>query len=249
MGRLSELLIGLGRLDWRTAQESYAEAQYSQGLHGQLLVEKQLVDEQTLVQTLHAQLALKLGWAAALSSDTMIDLYENVDFLSNWPKGPDLGSPLEAIWAMARNHVDLRSVASVLRQLVHRPLRLHPLSQPKWFGFSSSEYCVIECLSQGSPDMQSLIRQVPVPVRIVQIMLYVLTITRHLDLGQRKPPIGFALSGSGQRKRVEVTWAHTDAKAHTVPPPPQEQGRVYRASQAVHAMQRAEIFPRAPQID
>ncbi len=242
VGRLSELLISLGRLDSRTAQESYDEARYNQGLHGRHLVEKRLMDEETLAQILHAQLALKLSWAAALSADTVVDLYENVDFLSTWPKGPNFDSPLEAVWAMARNHVDLKSVASVLRQLISRPLRLHPLSQPKWFGFNSNEFRVIECLAQGSMDMQTLIRQVPVPIRIVQIMLYVLTITRHLDLGQRKPPIGFVVSGSGQRRRVEVSGTSLEVKAHTVPPLPHEQDRAYHSFQAVLAMQRAEYY-------
>jgi hypothetical protein len=256
VGRLSELLVRLGRLDAHTAQETYNAARSHQGLHGRHLVENRLVDELTLAQTLRAQLALKLGWAAGLSPDSSVDLYEDLDLLSTWPAGPHFDSPLEAVWAMARNHVDLKSVTSVLRQLVNRPLRLHPLSQPKWFGFSSNEQCVIQCLSEGTLDMQALIQEVPVPVRIVQIMLYVLTITRHLDLGQRKPPIGFELSGSGQRKRVEVTWTPSDRstarrteedqtlvrKRATVPPLPHEQDRAYHTAQAVHAMQRAEYF-------
>ncbi len=254
VGRLSELLVSHGQIDSHTAVQTYDEARCTQGLHGRHLVEKQLVDEETLLQTLRVQLALKLGWAAGLSPDTAIDLYENVDFLLSWPKGPNFDSPLEAIWAMARNHVDLKSVASVLRQLVNRPLRLHPLSQPKWFGFDTNEYRVVECLLEGPVDMQSLIQQVPVPVRVVQIMLYVLTIARHLDLGQRKPPIGFALSGSGQRQRVDISMSPTDVRAAmvqgpipapvpaTLPPPPHEQNKAYHALQALHAMQRAEYF-------
>ena len=257
VGRLSEVLVSLGCLDSQTAQRSFDEARSRHGLHGKHLLESRLLDEATLAQTLRAQLALKLGWAAGLSHDTVINLYDNVDYLSNWPRGPGYDSPLEAMWAMARNHVDLRSVAAVLRQLVHRPLRLHPLSQPKWFGFDYEENYVIECLLEGSMDMQTLIQHVPVPVRTVQIMLYVLTITRHLDLGQRKPPIGFEVSGSGQRRRVDVSGTPNFTVAaeekgrggdapvrpgHTVPPLPQETDRVYRAAQAAHALQRAEYF-------
>ena len=263
VGRLSELLVSLGWLDSRTAEQTFDEARSQQGLHGSHLLEKQLVDEATLMQTLRAQLALKLGWASALAPDTVVNLYDNVDYLSTWPRGPNYNSPLEAVWAMARNHVDLRSVAAVLRQLITRPLRLHPLSQPKWFGFDSNEHCVIECLSDGAMDMQTLIQHVPVPVRTVQVMLYVLTITRHLDLGQRKPPIGFEISGSGQRRRVNVTLApsnkistrdepESDApvrKAHTVPPLPQERDRAYHTSQALHAMQRAEYFLERQKLD
>ncbi len=252
VGRLSELLVSLGRLDSQTAQESFDEARSQKGLHGTHLLEKGLLDEETLLQTLRAQLTLKLGWAAALSDDTAVDLYANIDFLASWPRAPHFNSPLEAVWAMARNHVDLRCVAAVLRQIVHRPLRLHPRSRPGWFGFDPKERCVIECLADGSMDMQTLIQHVPVPARTVQVMLYVLTITRHLDLGQRKPPIGFEISGSGQRRRVDVASVRYDAiapsgdvsdgKAHTVPPLPQEQDRVHQALRAAHAVRRAEYL-------
>jgi len=232
VGRLSDVLISLGCLDSITAKETYDTARNNQGLHGRVLVDQHLLDEETLTKTLRAQLALKLGWAASLAPETALDLYENVDLLTSWPAGPSFDSPLEAIWALARNYVDLRSVASVLRQLVNRPLRLHPLSQPEWFGFNDIESSVIERLSAGSPDMQTLIQQSSVPVRVVQVLLYVLTITRHLDLGQRKPPIGFSVSGSGEHRRAR--------KPRSAPSLHLEQGPNYTAIRAINAMQRAE---------
>jgi hypothetical protein len=111
--------------------------------------------------------------------------------------------------------------------------------------------------------MQTLIQSVTVPARTVQVMLYVLTITRHLDLGQRKPPIGFEISGSGQRRRVDVranvadlglTNSQSDdegpkRQSGSVPPPPEEQARALNSAQALYAMQRAEYFLERQKLD
>ncbi len=258
IGRLSELLVNLGCIDASTAQETFAAAQDLKALHGQVLLSKKLVDDDTLEIALRTQVALKLSWAAALSSQSTVDFYENVDFLDSLPHGPRFNSPMEVVWALARNHVDLKSVAAVLRQLVSRPLRLHPLSQPEWFGFDSSEWAVVEHLMVGAPDMQSLIQQVNVPVRIIQIMLYVLTITRQLDLGQRKPPIGYWSNHSGERPSVKIPssmsvpegkpnepnrrQSSVQFKPVTVPPLPHEKQRAERALQALHSLKRAEFF-------
>jgi len=261
--RLSELLVSLGWIDAQTAQQTFDEARLQRGLHGSHLVDHRLLDEKTLTETLKAQLVMKLSWAAALPPESEVNLFENVDYLSTWPVGPVFESPLEAIWSLARNHVDLKSVAAVLRQLVNRPLRLHPLSQPRWFGFDAQEQQVIECIAERPRDMQTLIQNVAVPARTVQVMLYVLTISRHLDLGQRKPPIGFEISGSGQRKRVDVRRVYAQAavtpteseqespaqQSQTVPPLPAEQDRAYHSLQSLYAMQRAEYFLERQKLD
>jgi hypothetical protein len=203
---------------------------------------------------LQAQVATKLGWASALSPESTVDFYESMDFLDASPCCPAFDSPLEVIWSVARTHIDLRSVAAVLRQLVNRPLRLHPLSQPEWFGFDTNEWSVIECLTMGTPDMQTLIQQANVPVRTVQIMLYVLTITRQLDLGQRKPPIGYwtdplkaarvaRSSRSGSMPAVDTRGKDTNSKStRTIPPEPVEQQRAENMIRAMHALQRAEFL-------
>ena len=257
--RLSELLVSLGTIDSQTAERSFGEAQDLRGLHGEQLVSQHLLDEQTLDATLRTQLVTKLSWAAALPLDSEINLFENVDLLPTWPVGPLFDSPLETIWSLARNHVDLKSVSAVLRQLVGRPLRLHPLSQTRWFGFDSQEQQVIEYLADGVADMQTLMQNVAVPARTVQIMLYVLTITRHLDLGQRKPPIGFEISGSGQRRRVDVrtpmrpletTKLQNNSEAPSAKPESVlplaleelEEDTVRNSAQSLNALQRAEYL-------
>ena len=264
VGRLSELLINFGCLDTKTADETFEAAQSMQTLHGQVLLSRNLVDDDRLEITLRAQISLKLGWAAALSSQSTVDFYDDVDFLASLPHGPQFDSPMEVVWAMARSHVDLKSVASVLRQLVNRPLQLHPLSQPEWFGFDANEWSVIQHLTLGAPDMQTLIQQVNVPVRIVQIMLYVLTITRQLDLGQRKPPIGYWSTQGGQRPAVRTSSSTSVRavklnvpsqgsspryKAITVPPQPQEKRRAERALEAMHSLKRAEILLERQRLD
>lgn len=262
VGRLSDLLVNLGCLDAQTAEKTFAAAQSSQSLHGQLLQSKELIATDTLETALRAQVAVKLGWASAQSPESTVDFYENVDFLDSWPACPQFNSPLEIVWATARSYVDLRSVAAVLRQLINRPLQLHRLSQPEWFGFDATEWSVIDYLTMGTPDMQSLIQQVNVPVRTVQVMLYVLTITRQLDLGQLKTPIGYwsahvdesRASSTSKSGLVPAFNRHrgrpsTQPVAQTTPPQPHEQRRAERMLRAVHAIQRAEFLLERHRID
>jgi hypothetical protein len=246
----------------QTAEETFTIAEQLQSLHGQVLRSHDLVADDTLEMALRTQVAVKLGWASALPPESTVDFYESVDFLDAWPLCPRFSSPLEVIWSIARSHVDLRSVAAVLRQLVNRPLRLHPLSQPEWFGFDANEWSVIECLSMGTPDMQSLIQQSNVPIRTVQVMLYVLTITRQLDLGQRKTPIGYwsdeiaepgharaSRSGSIPALSQQQNHANVEPGPRTNPPLPQEQQRAERMLRAMHALQRAEFLLERHRVD
>ena len=262
VGRLSDLLVNLGCLNAETAEKTYAAARASQSLHGQLLQSKDLIASDTLETALRTQVAVKLGWASAQSPESTVDFYENVDFLDSWPACPRFNSPLEIVWAVARSHVDLRSVAAVLRQLVNRPLRLHHLSQPEWFGFDATEWSVIEHLTMGTPDMQSLIQQVNVPVRTVQVMLYVLTITRQLDLGQLKTPIGYWSDHADESRTISTSKsglvpafnphrvdASSQSIAQTIPPQPHEQQRTERMLRAVHAIQRAEFLLERHRVD
>jgi tetratricopeptide (TPR) repeat protein len=260
VGRLADLLVNLGCVDPQIAAETFAAAQAAQSLHGEVLVAREVITSEILKTALQAQIAAKLGWASALAPETTVDFYENVDFLESSPPCPPFNSPLEAVWAVARTHIDLKSVAAVLRQLVHRPLRLHQLSQPQWFGFDANEWSVIESLTAGTPDMQSLIQQSNVPVRTVQVMLYILTITRQLDLGQRKPPIGYwtdpldaariaRTSRSGSMPAVAHTARPRQKSTRTVPPEPIEQQRAESMIRAVHALNRAEFLLERHRLD
>ena len=256
VARLSELLVNLGRVNPEAAEDTFGAAQTVGQLHGQLLLSKNLVDHDTLEIALRAQVPLKLGWASTLPAESTVDFDEGADFLDTLAFCPLFNSPMEVVWATARSHVDLKSVAAVLRQLVNRPLRLHPMSQPEWFGFDSLEWSVIEQLTAGVPNMQDLIQQVSVPIRTVQIMLYVLTITRQIDLGQRKPPIGFWANPTGIRpaarlpssismravKATEAAHRSAEMVAVTVPPPTHEGQRVERALDAMHSLKRAEFL-------
>lgn len=264
IGRLSDLLVNLGCLSPQTADETFETAQNSQTLHGHVLQSRGLVAVDTLEMALRTQVAVKLSWASALGPESTIDFYEGIDFLDSWPHCPAFESPLEAIWAIARSHVDRRSVAAVLRQLVNRPLQLHPLSQPEWFGFDANERSIIECLRMGTPDMHSLVQQASVPIRTVQVMLYVLTITRQLDLGQRKTPIGYwtapAAGTAGPHTSRSGAIPASDPGARpppddrprdlrTTPPQPEEQQRAERTWRAMHALQRAEFLLERHRID
>jgi len=113
-----------------------------------------------------------------------------------------------------------------------------------------SEESVIDCLVVGIPDMRALVRQVTVPIRTVQLMLYVLAITRHLDLGQQKHPIGFGIDDPEPTGSHEPP-AHIASDAAQVPesslqandrlaPVPAEATHWHATMRAAHALEQAE---------
>jgi tetratricopeptide (TPR) repeat protein len=91
----------------------------------------------------------------------------------------------------------------------------------------------------------------------------VLTITRQLDLGQRKPPIGFWSNQGGRQPAVRMSSStsiraaklnepgrgSSPRRAVTVSPQPQERQRAERALSAIHSLKRAEILLDRQRLD
>lgn len=253
IARLSDLLVSLGCIDHEAAESSYEQARQQGILHGHWLLERQFMNADNLQTALKSQAAAKLCWASTLPPDSIISFSGGSDWLASAPLLPEFRSPLELVWTIARTWVDEPFVAAVLRRLVNRPLRLHPLAEPAWFGFSQDESAVLDILLAGTADMQSLVRQVGVPVRIVQVMLYVLAITRQLDLGTAKPPIGFWNKQSGeQRAAGEVSPPDQTGvvlqRSADAPHSP-ERTTMNRVHRAVHSVHRAEFLLDQQRLD
>lgn len=253
VARLSDVLINLGCIASEAAEDSFEQAHQQGILHGHWLLERQFMNADVLQAALKSQATAKLCWASALPPESSISFTGGSDWLASAPLLPEFNSPLELVWAVARTWVDQQCVAAVLRHLVNRPLSLHPLAQPAWFGFTRDESEVLDILSAGTADMQSLIQQVSVPVRIVQVMLYVLAITRQLDLGTAKPPIGYWNSQSGEHRVTGGTppLEQTGVVLQKNHAPLQTQGNtaIDRIHRAAHSVHRAEFLLDQQRVD
>jgi tetratricopeptide (TPR) repeat protein len=188
--RLSEILVELGWLDSHSAEQSYAMAVQQHAPHGKVLLDCRLVDESGLNRVLHHQLIRKLDWIAKSSPHTVVDVHEDVDLLASVPLGPSQNNCLSILWELAQSHVDEANKRAVLERVSRRQLRLHAASTPHLFGFGDAEMSLVERLRHVSMDLGSVLYQIDFPRKRAEALLYVLVLTRQLDLGDGRLPLG-----------------------------------------------------------
>lgn len=218
--RLSDLLVEFGWLDAYAAETTYATAKEQRELHGRVLMEHRLVDEAGLSNLLYHQLVRKLGWVAMQSSETSLGLHEGVDLLAATPLNPLPVSPLALLWAVAKSHVDERNKRAVLSRAANRALQLHPNSDPSLFGFNDLEMTLVDRLRHMRMDLTSLLYQLDLPRQTAESLLYVLLLTRHIDVGDARQPIGIAVAPVPARGASGEYSASRSAALETVPESP-----------------------------
>lgn len=218
--RLSDLLVEFGWLDQQSAEQSYALALARREPHGRVLLEQRLLDELDLVHVLRHQLLRKLGWLSIQAPATQLALHENVDMLAQIPFSPPESSPLRIVWAIARHYLDDRHKRIVLDRISERALRLHRRFDPELFGFNSAELELVERLRHGSLDVTSLLYQLELPRATAEAMLYVLVLTRHIDFGDTRAPIGVTLDSRNPSSHAsgEFFAAHASVTHTSLPP-------------------------------
>lgn len=188
--RLSDLLIEFGWLDAPSAEQTYAMAVAQQELHGQVLMECQLVDAAGLSRVLEHQLLRKLNWLATRAPETTLGVHEGIDLLAQLPDSPCAVSSLAMLWALAKCHIDERSKQKLIELVGHRPLQLHRSSEPELFGLNDAEMSLVDRLRHVKMDMDALLYQLELPRQTAEALLYLLLLTRHIDLGDSRVPVG-----------------------------------------------------------
>jgi curved DNA-binding protein CbpA len=195
--RLGDLLIELHALEPKTLDRSLRHAKQAQIPIGQSLLRLNAVAEPILDAALAEQLSRRVVWACALPADSRYGFYGGVDFLSAWGAGPVQADPLALIWRCARDHADPARVASVLQRLGPRPVRLHSDARLDRFHFGWDDVAALERLKSELVPVQELLDAPRAEPETLERMVYVLALTRHLDLGDSHPPAG--VGGSSTR--------------------------------------------------
>jgi DnaJ-domain-containing protein 1 len=190
---LGDILVELGWIRREIANSSYEKAVSLGLLHGRVLVDDGHIEAEILEPALRTQLVKKLQVAAALPPDTAFGFYEGVDYLSKWRGGKTAVAPLVALWALARSRAEPAIIATVLSRVAARPLRLHPNAQLRSFGFDRTEMTLLDVLRAKPQTMEGLAKMGLVSPLVLERMVYVLTLTRHLDFGRGLAPLGVGM--------------------------------------------------------
>lgn len=188
---LGRVLLEMGKIDEATLNRSLGELKTGGTPHGRMLVQLGAIDETTLLDGLREQLLRKLAHLYELPDDTVFAFYEGKNLLETWG-GPEV-TPVDAlsvIWLGVRARPTDPRVDSALGQLGATVLRLHADGDFRRFKLSDRARGIVDMLRVKPSSLAELIDAGVASEREVRLVMYTFLITRHLDLGGDKPPVG-----------------------------------------------------------
>lgn len=224
--RLGELLCARRLLDPALCEEVAREGAES-GLFGARLCARGALDEKTLSSTLDEQLYEQLGWLSRAPSTTAFAYFAGTDLLANWGGEGRQIDPLACIWQAVQAGAPKERLAQACAALGQKTLRLHPSSRIGRFGFGNRERPVLDVLRMKPQTFAELSATGLLDQGALERLLYVLTLTRHLDTGElplgvntaTRPVIIAAITPRRRASSAHVPRAIVEVQA---PPAPEE---------------------------
>lgn len=195
---LGRVLLELGLLDQGTLERSLEEFATRGGLHGQLLISIGAIDRAKLIAGLREQVLRRMVQLfESLDDNTSYAFYAGINLLESYG-GPELTpvDPLRVLCRGVRVRPDHPHVEPTLARLGSAPLVFHPAaSDLSRFGFSKEELAVIDLLRARPSSLSEILASGLLPERALKVLVYVLLITRNIDLGKREQmPVGVGQS-------------------------------------------------------
>ncbi|MBX3183742.1 MAG: DnaJ domain-containing protein [Polyangiaceae bacterium] len=217
---LGRLLVERGLITPEAEADALARVAKERCLLGQVLVERGVLRREQLTQALEEQVSRKLVWLAGLPDSSLYGFYEGVDYLQRFGGEVTPVAPLAAIWAGVRRFGPDSQVEAALERLGARTLRLHPDAAIKHFGLSPDEQAVLDVLRARPQPWESLIATGLLPPEQVRRLIYMLFISRHLDVGGRPiVPAEVAPSSRRGEHRPLPRRPRSEPSAPSVGPP------------------------------
>ena len=189
---LDQILLELGLIDQEVLEETLIEALQRKVLHGRHLVERGLLDRETMLSVLGLQLVRKMLAYFELPSETRYAYYDGLNLLATHG-GPELFpcEPLAVIMAGIRLRAHDPLVNATLDRLGNRGMLLHPDGDVRRFRFHRDEAAVAELIRGQRRTLSEILTAGVAHERTVRLTIYALTITRYLEVGVvGKPPVG-----------------------------------------------------------
>jgi curved DNA-binding protein CbpA len=184
--RIGELLLARGAIDEgaQRAAEAGAEAE----LYGQRLVAHDAIAPDALSRALDDQLYQQIAWFASMPGATAFAYYADADLLASWGAEHRQLDPLACIWQAVQANPPSERIALACQGLSDKTLRLHAASRINRFGFANRERPVLDVLRVKPQNLAALRATGLLDPAALERLLYVLTVTRHLDTGEA--PLG-----------------------------------------------------------
>ncbi|MFO0552137.1 MAG: hypothetical protein U0271_27370 [Polyangiaceae bacterium] len=185
--RLGDLLVE----DGVTTRDVVDGAAATGGLLGDMLVLSGYVEVPTLEATLVKQFKLRMMRFFELPASTKFKYWDKAATLAEWGGDPSTLDPFELLWAGVRAHATKSAqFESTLEKLKDTPLQVHSRADASRFNMEEDALLVVEVLSLDPITIGEVLEVEDVDPTIARAVVYVLAITRQLDLGRGALPVG-----------------------------------------------------------
>jgi tetratricopeptide (TPR) repeat protein len=186
-GYLGAVLRDLGFLTARQHQDSLSELQAAKAtgpaLHGQILLERNMIDRRQLETGLKEQVRRKLCMIAALPSDTMYGFYDSFDGLRSWGGEADQGyDPLPMLAGVLAASPPLDHVAAGLAKIGSAELRLARNADIGRYALDATGLAVIDLLRARPCRIAELLAAHIADDRAVQLATYLLLVGKQVEV-------------------------------------------------------------------
>lgn len=209
---LGDLLVERELIDEQERDAIAERAKADRMLYGQALLRAAALSESDLRDALEEQLTRRLVWMFSLPPETVYGYYDGRNYLERWGLEPLPLDPLAILTAGVRRFPNTQAISDTLVRLQDRQLRLHLDSKAARFRFDGKEQAVADVLRLKPQSLAALLASEIADLETVRRVVYVLTITRHLDIGVPGiRPVGV------DPARVSGTFAFGSASSR--PPP------------------------------
>ncbi len=189
---LGRVLLEMGLLEEIAHTGTLKRALAAQKRHGVQMLEEGVITPEQLAAGLREQLTRRLASFFQLPPATAFGFYEGADFLKDKVPTEDRfgADPLAVLWRGVRGHGDLPGMMAAVQRMGDPLLKIHRDAQVVRFGFESKERALVDVLRARPHKLSELEATRLASPEEVKRVVYTLALSRHLDLGTGKPPIG-----------------------------------------------------------
>lgn len=179
---LGDVMVELGLVSAEAVKASLERMAESPRLQGQILKELGAIDDARLEAGVRGQLDRKIEHLFTLPSETVFSYFDGVDALARYGGPPTPIDPLPALWRGVRQTPAWEHVDATLRRVGAAAVRIAANAQLDRFQFTRVEAGALELLSQRPMRVVDLANAKVVGPSVAQLLVYVLVITKQVDL-------------------------------------------------------------------
>jgi tetratricopeptide (TPR) repeat protein len=188
---LGEMLVRYGVLADVDLESALARAGAAKRPIGQQLVTEKKIDRRILLKALREQVMVRLRRIAAIGDEAIYEFHGNSDLLDEGsPTGATTADPLAALLALVRAWPNRARIDAELSPLAERRVVVHRDATIDRFELDDAERIVLDRILGGtSMTFGSLLRSTLAPAETIRALLYALTISHHLEVGDDRFPL------------------------------------------------------------